>query len=325
MSVEIRPFESKFFDDLLDLAVGSYNMERIKTTALLGDIDKNYFYKNLQRIVAQGIVNIAVENGEIVGYLGFNKGKSSIAKSAISPLFGYGIRHNNRSNVISQLFQKTASTLCENYINDLWVNVYAHDSDVLWTYIMSAFSMDVTDVVRDTGMPVQSKPVAYDFREIDKSTLLNYNHEVTELYRDLINHLRVSPVFYHCKYFLPVEDRFEDLLSNNIRVFSVFDGDIFIGMVNAESPDKGFAIEDLNAMSLGDLFIAPPYRGKGIASALLNFANGELKKAETKRIFVTHGTINPNARGFWDKYFSNYSYTMNRKIDPDMLGVIQSV
>ena len=46
---------------------------------------------------------------------------------------------------------------------------------------------------------------------------------------------------------------------------------------------------------------------------------------EIKRIYVTHGTINPTARGFWDKYFSNYSYTMTREIDPNMLGVIHRV
>ena len=325
LSIEIKPFESKFFNDLVDLAMETYNTEKMKTPALLGDIDKKYFYKNLQNLIVHGTVNIAVENGDIIGYLGFDKDKSSIAKSATSPLFGYGVRYSNRGNVIGQLFQKTAAVLCESYVNDLWVNVYAHDSDILWMYIMSAFSMDVTDVVRDTGVPVQFKPVAYVFREIDKSTLMNYKHEVIELYRELINHLRVSPVFYHCKYFMPIENRFEDFLSDNIRVFSVFDGNILIGMVSAEYPDRGFAIEDSNAMSLGDLFVAPSYRGQGIASALLNYANSELKKEGTRRIFVTHGTINPNARGFWDKYFSNYSYTMNRKIDPDMLGVLQSV
>ena len=47
-----------------------------------------------------------------------------------------------------------------------------------------------------------------------------------------------------------------------------------------------------------------------------------LQKDGVERLFVTHGTINPNARGFWDKYFMNYSYTLTRVIDSDMLGGI---
>ena len=125
-------------------------------------------------------------------------------------MHGYGINHTARGEVISKLFQNTASILCENGIQQFGGNVYAHDSDVLWTYIMSAFAMDVTDVI--------------------------------ELYRNLINHLRINPIFYYCKYFLPIEDRFEDSLSDNIRVFAVFDGSKLIGMVNTEPPDKGFAI-----------------------------------------------------------------------------------
>ena len=73
---------------------------------------------------------------------------------------------------------------------------------------------------------------------------------------------------------------------------------------------------------LGDMFVKPDYRGKGVAGALLAFANNELHNGGVKRIFVTHGTINPTARGFWHRYFTNYSYTMTRMIDSDMLGEI---
>ena len=173
--------------------------------------------------------------------------------------------------------------------------------------------------------PFESKILDYTFKEIGKAELLNYRADVVELYRDLINHLRNSPIFYHCKYFLPIENRFADFLSDNMRVFAVFDGNKLIGMVNAALPDKGFAIDDKEAMSLGDLFVAPEYRRKGIGIALLDFANNELKESEIKRIFVTHGTINPTARGFWDKFFQNYSFTMTRQIDPNMLGIINPV
>jgi hypothetical protein len=41
---------------------------------------------------------------------------------------------------------------------------------------------------------------------------------------------------------------------------------------------------------------------QGIAKALLRFANDELRESNIERLFVTHGTINPTARNFWDRY-----------------------
>lgn len=321
MSIEIKPFESKHFNTIVELALDNYHRERTRTTALYGNIDRSYFYNNLQELISKGVVNIAFENSDVVGFLAFENSESSTN----SPLYGYGINHKRRGEVISKLFQSSASILCEKYIQHFWVNIYAHDSEVLWTYIISAFVMDTTNVIRDTNVPIESNKFNYTFKEINKEELLTYKHDVIELYRSLINHLRVSPVFYHCKYFLPIEDRFEVFLSDNIRVFSVFDGNRLIGMVNAEPPDNDFAINDIEAMSLGDLFIAPAYRRNGIGVALLEYANNELKKGGINRIFVTHGTINPTARSFWDRYFMNYSYTMTREIDPDMLGVIKPV
>ena len=59
--------------------------------------------------------------------------------------------------------------------------------------------------------------------------------------------------------------------------------------------------------------------------ALLQFACRSLARDGVRRLFVTHGTINPTARGFWDRYFANYAFTMTRRIDPTMLGVIPPV
>ena len=323
MNIEIRPFQMEYYGTLIDMAMENYNLEKMQNKELRETIERSYFNKKLHDLFANGVGNIALENNEIIGYLYFTHKSGN--KEAVSPLYGYGVRHIKRGEIISKLFQATAAELCENFASDLQVNVYAHDSDVLWTYIMSAFAMDVTDVVRNTLTPIDSKNVNYTFNEISKADLLSYRSDVIEMYRNLINHLRVSPVFYHCKYFMPIEDKFMDFISDNIRVFAVFNDGKLIGMVISEPPDKGFAIEDSDAMSLSDLFVKSDYRRQNIGAALLAFANDELRKSGIKRIFVTHGTINTTARGFWDRYFTNYSFTMIRQIDPNMLGIIQPI
>lgn len=241
-------------------------------------------------------------------------------------MWGYGIRHSKRGEIIGRLFQDIAIELCENFAQSLRVLVYAHDTEVLWTYIMSSFSMDMTGVVRDVSSPIEAEiPEKYSLREVGKKELINYKHEIIELHRGLINHLRMSPVFYHCRNFLPIENRFDDFLKEDIRIFALFDGNRLVGMIDSGPVDYGFAVDDAEALSMGDIFIEPDYRELGLAAALLKFANDELKTAGVRRLFVTHGTINPTARGFWDKYFTNYSYSMTRRIDPDMLGKIKPV
>lgn len=167
--------------------------------------------------------------------------------------------------------------------------------------------------------------MAAAYLEVEMKELVKYKAEIIALYRSLINHLRQSPVFYHCRYFLPVEDRFNDYLTDQLRVFAMFDKERLIGMVSAEPVDSELSMGDSDGLNMGDVFIDPLYRGQGLAAALLKYANDTLNVSGIKRLYVTHGTINPTARGFWDKHFMNGSYTMTRAIDPEMLGPIASV
>ena len=327
--IEIVKADTGYFDTAVDMVLENYHLERHSARGLSERPNKRYISQRLEDLFSKGICRMAFEDNTLVGFLTFGEMfpiNKSGAKGAISPLWGYGIRHNKRGEIIGKLFQDTATELCENFAQYLSIYVYAHDTEVLWTYIMSSFHMDMTGVVRDVSSPIEAQiSEKYSFREVGKKELINHKHEIIELYRGLINHLRASPIFYHCRNFLPVENRFDDFLKDNMRIFAVFDGKRLVGMIDSEPVDYGFAIDDAEALSMGDVFMGPAYRGRGLAAALLKFANDELKRSGVRRLFVTHGTINPTARGFWDKYFTNFSYSMSRLIDPDMQGIIKPV
>lgn len=242
--LEIKPFNASYFDLFVEMALENYLLERNTTNALRNHADKDYFNRHLEKLFSKGAGRIAFDENKLVGFLAFDgifPINNTGAKGATSPLYGYGIRHTKRGEIIGKLFQDLAATLCENFAQSLRVSVYAHDMEVLWTYIMSGFSMDVTDVVRDVNSPIDTGATGqYSFREVGKKELINYKQEIIELYRSLINHLRMSPVFYHCRYFLPIENRFEDFLSDAIRVFAAFDGNKLVGMIDSEQPDNGF-------------------------------------------------------------------------------------
>jgi len=323
-NLEFKRISSEYSNEMAKISLSNYEMEKIKVKEL-HPVSIDYFVEKIVKLCETGIGYIALQNNEVVGFLIFD-GVHIINddgdKGATSPLYGYGVRGENRGEVIGKLFQKTAAELCEKYISSLRVNVYAHDEDVLNMYIMSSFAMDVTEVIRSTSSQIATQELTeYIFKEMTKDQLLNHREEVLSLYRDLINHLRRSPVFYHCKYFLPIEDRFQDFLSNEMRIFTVFHNDKLVGMIDSEPINE----KGEKSLRFGDISLMPSHRGLGVAQSLLSYANECVNKAGYTTIYVTHGTINPTARGFWDKYFNNYSYTLTRKIDTEMLGIIESI
>lgn len=328
MSLQIRPIRIDDLDIIVEMALEAYQMERDSCPALPVNPNTGYVRQQLRAIIEAGTGRLATEAETPVGFLALGKSFSigNEVFGATSPLFGYGVRHQKRDVVIGKLFQDIAAELCEKRTQSIRVNVYAHDEKILWMYIMTSFAFDLTEVVKDTSTPISSKTSKrFTYREVSKGELVNYKSDIVELYRDLVNHLRVSPVFHHCRHFLPLEARFDDFLSENLRLFAAFDGDYFIGMIDSEPVDIALLSHDSEALCMGDVFVKPSYRSEGVAVELLKFANDELRKGATKRLLVTHGTINPNARGFWDKYFTNYSYTMTRLIDSDMLGKIDRI
>lgn len=52
-----------------------------------------------------------------------------------------------------------------------------------------------------------------------------------------------------------------------------------------------------------------------LAQSMLKYVSDILSQEGIHRLWVEHGTANPNARGFWNKYFTSYSYTMVRDIE----------
>lgn len=52
-----------------------------------------------------------------------------------------------------------------------------------------------------------------------------------------------------------------------------------------------------------------------VAQSMLNYLSNSLSREGVHRLWVEHGTANPNARGFWNKYFIPYTYTMIRDIE----------
>lgn len=70
-----------------------------------------------------------------------------------------------------------------------------------------------------------------------------------------------------------------------------------------------------NSVNVGEIYVMPQYRGTKLSEQLLNMAIKRAKQAGYVYMWVEHGTANPNARGFWNKYFETYQYELTRVVN----------
>lgn len=80
--------------------------------------------------------------------------------------------------------------------------------------------------------------------------------------------------------------------------------------------NERFLLNHKRVYNVGDIYVEEGSRGKLMAQALLIYVNNTLMEENVEKLWVEHGngTANPNATGFWDKYFENYTYTLVREI-----------
>ncbi|MDF2611118.1 MAG: hypothetical protein K0R92_2592, partial [Lachnospiraceae bacterium] len=150
--------------------------------------------------------------------------------------------------------------------------------------------------------------------ELSKKDILHRRADILILYRSLVKHLQQSPVFYPGKEFMD-EVYIQYISSDNTRLFAAFSEDEVIGIMDASVDKECFLLNNDNVYNVGDLFVQEAYRGKKVAQSLLEYVRSTLFEEGVKKLWVEHGTANPNATGFWNKYFKNYTYTLVRDIE----------
>lgn len=268
---------------------------------------------------------MALEDNKLIAYLAFghiNNSPNATINSISSPIHGYGIGNINRKKISSSLFQYASEKLCKKNVGQFQVTVYAHDTEVISSYALNQFGILCTDTIRDCNTPISNTAISNDYiqyKELTKIEIINHEQQLLSLYQQLVKHLQMSPIYYPGREF---SDKLylDYIRCADIQMFVAIHKDKIIGMIDASNDGNNFISQELDTFNLGTLYLEQEYRGKNIAKELLSFTIDNLKKKGVKRLWVEHGTANPSARGFWDTYFDNFTYTLTRDIDSSMLG-----
>ncbi|MBZ9689626.1 GNAT family N-acetyltransferase [Clostridium estertheticum] len=321
--MEFKKLDNQYLDACVNIAAGRYSEEQKAVPALYFKDYEKEIYKSVKHIFDNDTGIMAFEKGELAGYLSFGEiweEHDNLIKGISSPLCGYGISKGyDRGKIASLLFQHASEILCKKGVGIYNITVYAHDIDVITSYVLNNFGILCTDAIRIIELPICAEPIGkYTYEELSAEEIDNKADCLLEMWHKLVEHLRMSPTYYPGEEF--TDSAFLDYIhEEGTRVFVAKEQKNIIGMIDVSKDGNNFVTREEDTMNVGDLYLKPLFRGQNITQELLLYVSNTLKKEGVKRLWVEHGTTNPTAQHFWGKYFNRFTYTLTRKIDERIL------
>lgn len=346
MNCSIIKYSKEHFEDIVIIAMAQYNQERLHVFSkiteltqgdsrmLLPEINLATWKQYLQKELEKSTGYVALEQDKVTGYLLCNHSNENDTTCSYSiPMIGYGSSSKNRVQLLSRLFQQFAQDAFQGKKLQFEVKLYAHDNEIVKLFSMLQFGIqceqgicdtktvldaDITEI-NSTPFSGQQKKVRYlqkggiVYREMDKQEMELRWCKVWELLRQLIDHLKESPVFYPGNEFTEEVYR-EFFFDTQTRVFVAEKNQKLLGLIETNTSGNDVITMEEHCYNIGEAYVKPEYRGTQISKELITYASAMVKEQGARQMWVEHGTANPQARGFWGKYFSTYCYSMIREI-----------
>lgn len=307
--MEISKNIQLFWNDIFKMAYESYKNE----LSFFHDVPLKSFedfngYMNESMDGIKGLVYL--EEGKCTAFLLYNVWEDNGERYCSVPEWGYGSVSRDREKAICRLFQDLASDVVTDRTANFSVHFYAHDMEIQRLFSYMEFGIQAETgicALDDTNITTEG------IRELKKEEIVSRWKEIWCLLEQLIHHLQKSPIFYLGEEF--TEEVYKEFFTDlGTRVFVAEENDEIIGLIEANTDNIPLLFSDRQAANVGEVYVLPQYRGKNVSTALLDYAKQKLFLDNYQYAWVEHGTANPNARYFWNRYFATYKYEMIRRI-----------
>ncbi|MHB8131073.1 MAG: GNAT family N-acetyltransferase [Mobilitalea sp.] len=227
---------------------------------------------------------------------------------------------NNRDRIYSLLYQEAAKKWVREGILSHGISLYPNDKEAVNSFFYNGFGLRCIDAIRSLeDIPsfeykLQNIKEHLEYCEVpreDYGLLLKLSNELTA-------HLGDSPTFMK---FDPINE--EELYRRSpegVRYLTVKTEGHYVAYVKISAEGENFVTEDSSMMNICGAYCEPEYRGTGVYHNLLCHLMNILKKDGYQLLGVDCESFNPTARGFWLKYFTEYTHSVVRRIDDKAIG-----
>ncbi|NLZ82884.1 MAG: GNAT family N-acetyltransferase [Clostridiales bacterium] len=191
---------------------------------------------------------------------------------------------------------------------------YAHGREGQEQFFRYGFGMRCVDAIRKMDVIEISHCIEYEFVELSKKEYSS----VYQLDQFLNQHQCESPFFMNRKP-VSLQEFINSYEECNSRFFVAKHNGKICAYLKILKDGETFIVDDKDYIHIGGAFCLPEHRGKGVYPNLLNHVIQILREEGYSRFGVDFESINPNAWGFWLKYFDAYTHSLVRRIDENVL------
>lgn len=309
--MQINDFTTAHVEQAAQIAKQNYEDERGFVPAL-PPVDT---LPDLNPYAENGLGVAAFEGSTMIGFLCSvppfrNAFGSTNATGVFSPMGANGAISENRAKIYARLYQAAAEKWVRAGASSHAVCIYAHDREVQEQFFRYGFGLRCVDAIRGMDEIILTPCEGYSFTELaprEIKKILPLQNMLDESYID-------SP-FFMFRTKVSEDDfltEYEDFQS--VYFIARYAGKI-VAFIRAELDGENFICNTPGYLHVKGAYCLPEYRGKGLNQKLLSMLMQKLKAEGYTRLGVDFESFNPTASGFWQKYFTPYTYSVVRRID----------
>lgn len=324
--MNIINFDQSHIEKAMEIARMNYDMERCHVP----ELPKYDVMPGLEHFAENQLGVAAFEGERMLGFLCAYRPREDAfgttnVKGTFTPIHAHGVDPNitdsqyrkdisSRDRIYSLLYETAAAKWVKDGIRSHAIALYAHDQEAKNSFYYNGFGLRCIDAVRSLENIPDLAGIIGLSEELEYCEVAKEEWgKLLELHNELITHLGKSPTFMR---FDPIDVKeLYHRTSDDVRYFTVRNKNEYIAYLKIGSEGENFITDQNNMMNICGAYCRPKYRGSGIYHKLLTYLMTKLKQEGYQLLGVDCESFNPNARGFWLKYFTEYTHSVVRRID----------
>ena len=266
---------------------------------------------SVNRPVLNGMERLQLRSGADEGVMYYAVHEENGRRVCDVPSCGY---YFSSEKALSLLFTGLSDAVMKGGDTLFRIHLCAHDTAAQRLFSMMQFGfMAEKGLMRTTDAP-PAREELFLIRTLTKQEIAAKWSEIWGCTREIIRHLAQAPVFYPGTEFTEQVYR-AFYMDEGTSVHAAFsESDAIIGIIETNEDACSFLSPSVGSVNIGEIYVPPERRQTGLSQALLAYAARYEEKRGKDYLWLEHGTANPNARGFWNKYFGTYEYELVREV-----------
>ncbi len=255
----------------------------------------------------------AAQDGEILGYLGwfvFDNFRDTGRRAAFTPVWAHAALEEHWALIYRELYQAAAQRWQAQGCEMMAATFLAADDFARDFWFWNGYGMTVVDAVRALD-PLGVPDVAgLSIRKADLSDL----DTLAELDAAHCAHYTAAPVWM-CPRTASDREFYKDFLENEPNsIWLALQAGKPVGYMQFEQLGTSASeiVRDDGTISITGAYVDPDHREQKAAAHLLDAGLAHYRQLGFKRCATDFESFNPNAAGFWKKYFEPVCYSAIR-------------